>query len=76
MLVLRFAKSDHSNPFSTSAAADAVVLLYDAVVVCKQALTEHQRRGQQSPLKRRCVCVYQISWCYILEELDSESYVG
>jgi hypothetical protein len=47
-----FTKYDHSKPFTSSADEDALVLLHDAEVVCKQALAVQQRRQQQAPLKR------------------------
>jgi hypothetical protein len=76
MSVPRFAKSDHSESCTIAADEDAVVLLCDAVVVCTQALTVQRRRLQQAPLKRCCICIYQVTWCHILKELNSESYVG
>jgi hypothetical protein len=70
-----FAKSDHSEPCTSSANEDAFVLLYDAMVVCKQALTVQRRRLQQARLKSCYACMYQMSLCHILKELNSESYV-
>jgi len=70
-----FAKSDHSELCTSAANEDAVVLLYDGVVVCKQALTVQRRGLQQAPLERCYACMYQMSWCLILKEQNSESYV-
>jgi hypothetical protein len=46
-----FAKSDHSEPCTSAANEDAVVLLYDAVVDCKQTHNVQRRRLQQAPLE-------------------------
>jgi hypothetical protein len=76
MSVPWFAKSDRSEPCTSDAAEDAVVLLGDVVVVCKQALAVQGRRLQRARLKRCYVCIYQMTWCHILKELNSVSYVG
>jgi len=75
MSVPRFAKSDRSESCTNAADEGAGVLLYDAVLVCTQALTVQRSRLQQAPLKRCCICIYQVTWCHILKELNSDSYV-
>jgi len=58
MPVPRFAKCDHSEPCTSAADEDAVVLLYDAVVVCKH------EEAAVSP-SEKVLCMY-LELCWLI----------